>query len=237
MFFDPLYFVILAPGLLLAMWAQWRTQSAFNQGKEIPSSSGLTGAEAAAEVMRSAGISGVSIEPVQGFLSDHYDPREKVLRLSPDVYEGRSLSALGVAAHEAGHAMQDASHYPLMGIRNGLVPLASIGSNVSWILMIVGIGLMGMQPLLGRPIVLLGIVAFSLTVLFQVVNLPVEFDASRRAREMLLQNGIVTAQEETVVRRVLSAAAMTYVAATITAMLTLVYFLIRAGLLGGRRNN
>lgn len=237
MFFDPLYFIVLAPGLLLALWAQWRVQTAFSEGKMIASSSGLTGAQAAAEVLRSAGISGVAIEPVEGTLSDHYDPRDKVLRLSPDVYQGRSLSALGVAAHEAGHAIQDASHYPLMGIRSGLVPLASVGSNVSWILIVIGISLMGMRSILGQPIVLLGILAFSLTVLFQLINLPVEFDASRRAREMLTRNGLITAQEDAVVGHVLSAAAMTYVAATITAILTLVYYLIRAGLLGGRRND
>jgi uncharacterized protein len=236
-FFDPLYYLLLAPGFLLALWAQWRTHSAFAHGKTILSSSGLTGAEAAAEVMRSAGVSGVSIEPVQGFLSDHYDPREKVLRLSPDVYQGRSLSALGVAAHEAGHAIQDASHYSALVVRNSLVPLASIGSNLSWILIIIGIGLMGMQSVLGQPIALLGILAFSVTVLFQLINLPVEFDASRRARQMLTQTGIVTAREDVVVKQVLGAAAMTYVAATITAILTLVYFLIRAGLLGGRRDD
>jgi uncharacterized protein len=122
MIFDPLYCLLLAPGLLLALWAQWRTHSAFSQGKEVPAARGLTGAEAAAEVMCSAGVSGVAIEPVEGFLTDHYDPGGKVLRLSPDVYHGRSLSAVGVAAHEAGHAIQDATRYPLLVVRNGLVP-------------------------------------------------------------------------------------------------------------------
>ncbi len=234
MFFDPLYFILLAPGILLALWASWRTRSAFEQGKQYRSSEGLTGAEAAAHVMQAAGVSGVAIEPVEGFLSDHYDPRAKVLRLSPDVYAGRSLAALGVAAHEAGHAIQDATRYPLLVIRNGLVPLASFGSSLSWIIIIVGFLLMAVEPIFGRSVVYLGIGAFSLTVLFQLVNLPVEYDASRRARMLLLNNGLVTEQEDVVVKKVLSAAALTYVAATLSAILTLVYFLIRAGLLGGR---
>ena len=203
----------------------------FNEGKQIAAASGLTGGQAAAEVMRRAGVSGVAIEPVEGFLSDHYDPREKVLRLSPDVYGGRSLSAVGVAAHEAGHAIQDATRYPLMGIRSGLVPMASIGGNLTWVLIMGGFVLMSLSPLLGRSLVLAGIGAFSLTVLFQSVNLPVEFDASRRARRLLTEYGIVSSDEEAVVKRVLNAAALTYVAATVTAILTLVYFLIRAGLL------
>lgn len=196
--------------------------------------SGMTGAQAAAEVMHAAGIGHVGIEPVEGFLSDHYDPRSKVLRLSPDVYYGRSLSALGVAAHEAGHALQDAERYPLLVIRNGLVPLAGIGSSLSWIIIMVGFALMAAQAALGQVVVMIGIGAFSLTVLFQLVNLPVEFDASRRARLMLVDHGMISAREDTVVKRVLDAAAMTYVAATLTAVLTLLYFLIRAGLLGGR---
>jgi Zn-dependent membrane protease YugP len=184
--------------------------------------------------MAVAGVAGVAIEPVAGVLTDHYDPRHKVLRLSPDVYSGRSLSALGIAAHEAGHAIQDATRYPLLVVRNGLVPMASLGSNLAWVLMIVGFALMSMQSAWGQSMILIGIVAFSLTVLFQLVNLPVEFDASRRARLLLVRNGIVTEQEVVVVNRVLSAAAMTYVAATATAILTLLYFLLRSGLLGRR---
>jgi uncharacterized protein len=148
------------------------------------------------------------------------------------VYGGQSLSAVGVAAHEAGHAIQDAARYPFLVVRNGLVPIAGIGSNLSWILIMAGFMLMAVQSLWGQPVLLLGIGAFSLTVLFELVNLPVEFDASRRARLMLTQHGIVTAQEDAVVKKVLDAAAMTYVAATLTAILTLLYFLIRAGLLG-----
>jgi Zn-dependent membrane protease YugP len=237
MIFDPLYFLLLAPGLLLAMWAQWRTRSAFSAGKEVLAARGITGAETAAVVMRLAGVSGVSIEPVQGFLTDHYDPAAKVLRLSPEVYAGQSLSAVGVAAHEAGHAIQDATRYPLLVVRNSLVPMASIGSNLSWILIFIGFALMSAQSVLGRPVLLLGLGAFSLTVLFQLVNLPVEFDASRRARLMLVDHAIITPEEDTVVKQVLDAAALTYVAATLTAILTLVYFLIRAGRFGGHRDD
>jgi Zn-dependent membrane protease YugP len=236
MLIDPLYLVLLAPGLLLALWAQWRTHSAFSQGKDVPAARGLTGAEAAAEVLRAGGVSGVAIEPVEGFLTDHYDPGTKVLRLSPDVYYGQSLSAVGVAAHEAGHAIQDATRYPLLVVRNGLVPLAGIGSGLSWVLIMIGCALMAARSVGGQPVLLIGIGGFSLTVLFQLVNLPVEFDASRRARLMLVDHGIVTEQEDAVVKRVLGAAALTYVAATLTAVLTLLYFLIRAGLLDGGRS-
>ena len=236
MLIDPLYLALLAPGLLLALWAQWRTQSAFSRGKEVPAESGLTGAQAAAEVMRAGGVTGVVIEPVVGFLTDHYDPGGKVLRLSPDVYYGQSLSAVGVAAHEAGHAIQDATRYPLLAVRKGLVPAASIGRGLSWILILIGFVLMAAQSVWGQPVMLLGIGGFSLTVLFQLVNLPVEFDASRRARLMLVDHGIVTEQEDAVVKRVLDAAALTYVAATLTAVLTLLYFLIRSGLLGSSRD-
>jgi Zn-dependent membrane protease YugP len=236
-YFDALYFILLAPGILLALWAQFRVRSAFSEGQRYRPSSGLSGAQAAGAVLANAGLGNVPVEPVQGFLSDHYDPTKKVLRLSPDVYYGQTLSAVGVAAHEAGHAIQDATRYPLLWLRNGLVPLASIGSTFSWIIIVVGFILMASEPLLGRWVLIIGIGAFSLTVLFQVVNLPVEFDASRRARILLVENGVVTPQEDVVVRQVLSAAALTYVAATLTAILTLLYFLIRSGLLGGRRNN
>jgi Zn-dependent membrane protease YugP len=236
MVLDPLYFLLLAPGLLLALWAQWRTQSAFSQGKEVPAARGLTGAEAAAEVLRAGGVSRVAVEPVEGFLTDHYDPGTKVVRLSPDVYYGQSLAAVGVAAHEAGHAIQDATRYPLLVVRSGLVPMAGVGTGLSWVLITVGFALMAAQSVWGQPVLLTGIGAFSLTVLFQLVNLPVELDASRRARLMLVDHGIVTEPEDAVVKRVLDAAALTYVAATLTAVLTLLYFLIRAGLLGGGRS-
>jgi Zn-dependent membrane protease YugP len=234
---DPLYYILIAPGFLFALWAQWRTKSAFNEGKKYRAASGLTGAQAAAEVMEAAGIRGVAIEPVEGFLSDHYDPSKKVLRLSPDVYGGQSLSAVGVAAHEAGHAIQDAQRYSALVLRNGLVPLAGIGSNLSWVLIFIGMALSAYRNALGSTVLLVGIVLFAITVLFQIINLPVEFDASKRARLMLVNHQIITREEDVIVRRVLNAAAMTYVAATVTAVLTLLYFLIRSGLLGGRRDD
>src|SRR5690348_14084886 len=128
LYFDPMYFLFLAPAMLLAMWAQWRVRSAYAEASRIGAASGLSGAQAAHEVMRAGQVIGVEIEPVQGFMTDHYAPRGKVLRLSPEVFAGRSLAALGIAAHEAGHAMQDARHYAPLAIRNGLVPLASVGS-------------------------------------------------------------------------------------------------------------
>ncbi|HLJ94426.1 MAG TPA: zinc metallopeptidase [Gemmataceae bacterium] len=230
LWFDPMYFLILAPGLLLAMWAQMRVQMAFSRAKQIPAQSGYTGAQAAARLLHAAGVPGVEIEPVEGFLSDHYVPGKRVLRLSPDVYAGRSLAALGVAAHECGHAMQEASRYPLLVMRNGLVPLATVGSNLSWLILVVGF----LLHLAG--LIYIGIAAFAVTVVFQLVNLPVEFDASRRARIALVDAGLVSAEEDRTVANVLNAAALTYVAATVTAVLTLLYFLLRSGLLGGRRD-
>jgi Zn-dependent membrane protease YugP len=164
LFFDPLYLVFLAPGLLLAMWAQWRIHSDYDRASRIAPRSGYSGAEAAAALLRSAGVGGVRIEPAEGFLSDHYVPGEHVLRLSPDVYAGRSLAAVGVAAHETGHAFQDAGRYPLLVVRNSLVPMAGIGSNLSWILLLIGFALQW------AGLIYVGIVVFSLTVLFQVVN-------------------------------------------------------------------
>jgi Zn-dependent membrane protease YugP len=230
MFFDPVYFLFVLPGMALALWAQARVSSAYAEGSRVPAASGLTGAQAAAEVLRAAGVQGVRIEPVSGELTDHYDPREKVLRLSEGVYAGRSLAALGIAAHEAGHAIQDAQGYPGLVVRNLIVPVANIGSSAFWLLIVAGI-LLGLIQL-----VLAGIALFSVNVLFQLVNLPVEYDASRRAREALLAVGLVSPREDETVRRVLSAAAWTYVAATLTSVLSLLYYLYRFGVFGGRSN-
>jgi Zn-dependent membrane protease YugP len=228
--FDPVYLLFVVPGMLLALWAQFRVKSAYAEASRVPARSGYTGAQAAHALMESAGIHNVAIEPVEGFLSDHYAPSEKVLRLSPDVYSGRSLAALGIAAHESGHALQDAGRYPLMIVRNLLVPAAGFGSNLAWLLILLGfvLHLMGL--------ILIGILAFSALVVFQLVNLPVEYDASRRARQVLLSNGLITQDEDYYVKKVLDAAALTYVAATLTSVLTLLYFLFRSGLLGGRRS-
>ncbi len=231
MFFDPMYFVFLLPAMLLGFWAQFKVKSAFAEGKAIRANCGLTGAQVAKQILDANSISNVGIERADGFLGDHYDPQMKVLRLSPDVYDGHSISSLGVAAHEVGHALQDAQKYTPLVIRNGIVPLASIGSNASFILMVLG-AFLNMFNL-----VLLGIGAFSLIVIFQLINLPVEFDASNRARKILLQRGIVNSNEEREVGKVLNAAALTYVAATISSVMTLVYYLYRFGLLGSSRDN
>jgi Zn-dependent membrane protease YugP len=230
MFFglDPIYFVFLAPGILLALWAQYRVQSAYAEASRVPARSGYSGAEAAQAVLQDSRVPGVVVEPTQGFLSDHYVPGERVLRLSPDVYAGRSLASLGIAAHEAGHAIQDARGYPLLVVRNALVPVASIGGTLSWVLILAGFLLASLM------LIKVGIVAFAATVAFQLINLPVEFDASRRARLALVEGDLVTPQEDETVKKVLDAAAWTYVAATLTSILTLLYFLFRAGLLGGR---
>jgi uncharacterized protein len=233
MFFDPMYFVFLAPAMILALWAQTKTQSAFRRYSQVGNAAGLTGAEAAAAMLRSQGIDIVStpeeaqrrqnaaaIVRIGGFLSDHYDPRARVLRLSPQVYGGRSLSAVGVACHEAGHAMQHAHNYALLGMRTALVPVASIGSWLSFPLIILGF-ILSSANLVG-----LGIAAFSLIVLFQLITLPVEFDASRRAKLALGELNIAgNAQEARGVAIVLNAAAWTYVAAAFSAVMTLLYYL------------
>ncbi|MCG8408390.1 MAG: zinc metallopeptidase [Phycisphaerales bacterium] len=229
MIFDPLYLMILAPGILLGLWAQWKVKSAFANTKQMPVSSRLTGAEAAARILANHHLDHVGIEPANGMLGDHYDPRSKTLRLSPDVYNGRSIAAVGVAAHEAGHALQDQQRYAPLALRNGIVPMANVGSNLSWILLIIGMMMGSFQLMIA------GVALFSIVVFFQLINLPVEFNASSRARKILVTNGIITPSEEPAVAKVLNAAALTYVAATITAILTLLYFLIRSGLLGGRR--
>jgi len=229
MFFDPVYFLFLAPGILLALWAQSRIRRAYERASQISASSGYTGARAAEALLREAGVRDVEIDTVPGVMTDHYSPTEKVLRLSPEVFEGGSLAALGIAAHEAGHAIQDKERYAPLVVRNLLVPMASFGSSAAWIIIFVGF------MLRWAGLIYVGIAAFGLTVLFQLVNLPVEFDASRRARKHLVAAGLVTPQEEVEVGRVLNAAALTYVAATLTAVLTLLYFLFRSGAFGRSR--
>ena len=231
---DLLDCVWLAPGLVLALWAQWRMQRAC-RGKVVAPTRRITGAQAAAEIIRFAGITGVAIEPGKGVLTDHYDLRHKVLRLRPDVYYGQSLAALGLAAHEAGHALQEASGYPLLGLRNGLVPLASLGSYTSWLLILAGCALVVVQSLWGELVLLLGMGAFSVTVLCQLMNLLVEFDASTRAGRLLVRAGMVTVVEDAVVQRVLQAAALTYVAAPLTMLWMQLYCYIGALLLAKSR--
>jgi Zn-dependent membrane protease YugP len=231
MYFDPMYLLFLAPGMLLSLWASFKVKSAFRHYSQVPAQSGLSGAQAARELLRQKGINDVAVEEVQGFLSDHYDPSHKVLRLSPDVYRGRSLASLGVAAHEAGHAIQHATSYGPLKFRSLVVKPAQIGSNIGGILCAVGIGLASTQ------MVWAGVILFSAFVIFTLITLPVEFNASNRAVQVLETSGMITRSEVDGTRAVLNAAAMTYVAGAISAIMQLVYFLIRAGILGGRRED
>lgn len=216
--YDMRYFLWVAPAILLALWAQFRVKSTYAQAQQEPAP--LSGAAAARHVLDSAGLQNVPIEQIPGHLTDHYDPREKVLRLSPEVYQGRNLAAVGIAAHEAGHALQDAHAYLPMTIRNAAVPAANFGSGLGIVLILLGFALLH-SPML----VMVGIALFSCTVFFQLVNLPVEFNASNRAKAQLVQLGIVPAEEMGAVNRVLNAAAWTYVAGTLQSVLTLLYYL------------
>jgi len=228
---DPLYWMLMVPVFILSAFASLRVKMTFNKYSKILAGSGFTGAETAVEILRRNGLSHISVVETDGFLSDHYDPAKKVVRLSPDVYRSSSIAAIGVAAHETGHAIQHARSYSPLMLRNTMVPVASIGSNFAWVIIIAGffIGAMGL--------VKVGIVLFSTVVAFQVLTLPVEFNASSRAREILGTYGIVSGYEIDGVRKVLSAAALTYVAAAASAVMTLLYFLIRAGILGGSRDD
>jgi Zn-dependent membrane protease YugP len=224
-FFDPVLMMVTAPAVLLAMWAQWRVHSSFTAASREPAP--LTGAAAARHILDSAGATDVSIEPTHGTLSDHYDPRAKVLRLSEAVYGARSLAAVGIAAHEAGHALQDAQRYPLMSLRNAAVGVANFGSGLGVMMFILGLAMAL------KPVALLGLLLFGGTVFFQLVNLPVEIDASNRAKAALVELGIVPPAEMPAVNKVLNAAAWTYVAATLQSVLTLLYY---ASYLTGNRS-
>jgi hypothetical protein len=224
--FDPMYFLFVGPALLLAAWASFRVKSTFGKFARVGVRSGMTGAEAAAAVAR-AGNAQVTIERHGGFLTDHYDPRSKTLRLSPEVYEGRSIASIAVAAHEAGHAIQDVVGYPALGFRSAMVPIASFGSRV-WVWVFLAGVLFAQGGSLGPLLQNAGILLFGFTVVFQLVTLPVEFNASSRAKAVLASSGIVSTQEEAEgVSKVLGAAAMTYVAAALTSIATLLYLLMR----------
>jgi Zn-dependent membrane protease YugP len=231
--FDPLYFAFIIPGLVLSMWASFRTKAAFNKYSKVRTMRGLTGAQAAKAMLDRAGIYDVKIVQTHGVLSDHYNPVNKTLALSEGVYASPSIAAVGIACHEAGHAIQHAENYKPMWIRSLLVPTANIGSSLGYIVMMLGLFLVYAGSRMGANVVLFGAAMFSLVLLFQVVTLPVEFDASARAKRMAIDNGIVMTQEREGMDRVLNAAALTYVAAVVSTLMTLLYFLVRAGLLGG----
>jgi Zn-dependent membrane protease YugP len=226
MFFDPLYMLLVAPAFLLGLWAQMKIRTSYAQADQMPAP--LSGAAAARHILDSAGLHNVAIEEIPGELTDHYDSSEKVLRLSSAVYENRTLAAVGIAAHESGHALQDAQAYAPLTIRNGAVPMAQIGSNFGLTLFIIGIVLSGLHMVfLGKFLLLGGIVLYSGVVFFQLINLPVEFNASSRAKAQLVQLGIIDQEGLYYVNKVLSAAALTYVAVTLQAIMTLLYFLMR----------
>ncbi len=224
-FFDPLYFVFLAPGLALSLYATFRTKSTFSKYSQVGSRSGMTGAQAAELMLKRHGVSGVRIERSGGWLSDHYDPSKKALRLSDDVYSSQSLSAIGVACHEAGHAMQDAHGYAMLNLRTALVPATNFSSMFSYILIMVGFFI--------QPFLLLGVALFAISVVFSLVTLPVEWDASRRAKIAMDEAKMLTPEENRHASKVLNAAFLTYLAAAVTSLLTLLYYLFRLGLLGG----
>lgn len=230
MYFDPLYFLFALPPLILGLWAQSRVKSAFNKYSNVRSGRNITGAQAARMLLDSNGLQDVAVERVDGMLTDHYDPRSRTLRLSTNVFSTPSIAAVGIAAHEAGHALQHQTNYAPLALRSGMVPAVQVGSMVGPILFIIGFLMSGT---IGTSLAWLGILAFGMAALFAVVTLPVEFNASRRAKEVLVTNGILTPEEVGGVDRVLDAAALTYVAAALQAVLQLLYYVL---LMGRRRD-
>ena len=222
MYFDSTYLLFILPALALSLWASWRTKSTFNKFSKVRTVRGLTGAQAAQEMLRGAGINDVQVVPTHGFLSDHYNPVNKTLALSEATYASNSVAAVGVACHEAGHAIQHAQHYKPMWLRSALVPTANIGSTAGYFAMLGG--LIFQAP----NLIYLGALVFSAVLAFQVVTLPVEFDATARAKRLAVENGIVLPQEREGMDKVLNAAAMTYVAAVVSTLMTLLYYLMRA---------
>lgn len=222
MIIDPIYFAFMIPGLLLGLYAQFKLKGTYHHYSNVGVSTGLTGAEAAREILDRSGLSGMPVNAVPGELSDHYDPMKKALFLSESNYYGRSIAAVGVAAHEAGHALQHRAAYAPLHLRMALVPVTNIATNAAVWMAILGFA-MGMAKLVMIAVIGYGILAF-----FQLVTLPVEFDASRRAKAKLLELGIVQQQEAAGVSKVLSAAALTYVAAMVSAALQFLYFFLRA---------
>ena len=225
--FDPLYIFMMIPVFIISIIAQMWVKSAYAKYSRIPNRNRVTGAEAAQIIARRMGLQ-INVELTSGLLSDHYDPRTRTLRLSPHVYNGYSIAAVGIAAHEAGHAIQHAHGYAPLQLRNALVPVTMLGSNLAWPLIFVGFIFHWLA------LIKVGILFFTAVVVFQLITLPVEFNASRRALKVLHDTNILTKHELPGAREVLTAAALTYVAAATAAILQLLYFLIRAGLIGGR---
>ena len=235
--FDPMYLLLVVlPGMVISGAASWMVKSAFKKYSNVASRRGITGAKAAQMLLDRAGISDVKVVPTRGYLSDHYSPTNKHLALSEPVYNSSSIAAIGVATHEAGHAIQHATSYGPLGLRSMLVPTVGIGNRIGMIAMSIGAMMVAGNSMgaLGVWVFGAGVALFSCVLLFQLITLPVEFDASARARRLVVEAGIIDVDERTGVDRVLTAAAMTYVAAAISTALTLVYFLMRSGLLRRR---
>ena len=230
MYFDPTYILVLI-GVVICLLASSKMNSTFNRYSRVRNHSGITGREAAEQILRRAGIYDVRVEHVSGNLTDYYDPRSKVLRLSDATYHSTSVAALGVAAHECGHAMQHATGYAPLQIRGALVPVANFGSAIAWPLILIGLFFGGQSSVM---LLNLGILAFSMAVLFQIVTLPVEFNASNRAIRILGSSGMLYEDEVNATKKVLTAAALTYVASAASAILQLLRILI---LTGYRRND
>ena len=232
MFLDSRYLLLMAPAFLLMMIVQWYVKSAYNQWSKAPARSGMSGAQAAQRLIQRGGLYGVRIEGIQGQLTDHYDPRDKVLRLSAGVYQGSSVAALAIAAHELGHAMQDQEGYFPLRLRAALVPAVNIGSYLGWILIVIGLVLNFVN------LAWLGVIVFSGGALFALATLPVEFNASARAKQLLSDTGIIMSEEEMRgVNKVLNAAALTYVAALVTAVMQLLYWVTIVLGMGGRQRD
>ena len=229
-FFNPTYWLYMAPAIILMLVVQWYVNSAYRKWSQVPARNNFTGAQAAQRLIQRSGLYGVQIEAVQGRLSDHYDPRSKVLRLSPNVYQGKSVASLAIAAHELGHALQDQEGYFPLRIRAALVPAVNIGSYLGWILIFIGL-LIGITELAW-----LGLIVFAAGALFALATLPVELNASARAKRILVESGLIVGEEEQRgVNNVLNAAALTYVAALISAVMQLLYYASLVVGSGGRR--
>ena len=229
-FFDPTYLIYMIPAFILMMVVQGYVRSAYTKWGKVPASSRFSGAQAAERLIQRGNLYGVRVEPIQGELTDNYNPRDKVLRLSQGVYNSTSVAALAIAAHELGHAMQDQDAYLPLRFRAALVPAVNVGSTLGWILILIGIFMNFAQ------LAWLGVGVFSLGALFALATLPVELNASARAKRLLADTGLIMGQEEIAgVNKVLNAAALTYVAALVTYVLQLLYFVSLVGGMGGRR--
>jgi len=224
----------MAPALIFMIYAQIKVKSTYSKYSKIYNQRGVTGAQAAMQVLRANGMADIPVETVKGKLTDHYDPSKRVLRLSPEVAGTPSVAAVGIALHEVGHAMQHKTKYAMMGLRSALVPAANIGSTLGWILVFGGLLLMGLSQVFGEMVAIAGILLFTAAVLFTLITLPVEFNASNRARQMIKETGLLVGQEYEGASAVLSAAALTYVAAMLQAVAQLLYFILLV--FGGRRD-